>query len=107
MKPRYIVAAVVAVLAASVGGYAAYQGKYGKLAVAQEAVKAKLLDGDSAKFKNVREMMGGQVCGEVNAKNRYGAYVGFNCFSVRLATDRPYVTLCDQDLPSLSECIGK
>lgn len=38
----------------------------------QEAVKTKLKDAQSAEFKNMKGM-----CGEVNAKNGFGAYTGF------------------------------
>lgn len=41
----------------------------------QEAVKYMLKDGESARFRNV---VGN--CGEVNAKNSYGAYDGFSRF---------------------------
>lgn len=39
-------------------------------------VAAQLLDPSSAQFRNVHRY-GGTICGEVNGKNRYGAYVGF------------------------------
>ena len=38
----------------------------------QNIVRENLKDGDSAKFRNQYEM-----CGEVNAKNSFGAYTGF------------------------------
>lgn len=50
---------------------------------AKDAVGAKLLDGESARFRNVRlvpPFNGVIVCGEVNGKNRYGAYTGFASF---------------------------
>jgi hypothetical protein len=62
---------------------------------AEEAVRAQLKDGDSAKFRNlyVKTQFSGQyvgtkfvndvaTCGEVNAKNGYGAYTGFRRFYV-------------------------
>jgi len=46
-----------------------------------EAYIANLLnDPDSAKFRNIRVLHGGTVCGEVNGKNGYGAYAGFTKF---------------------------
>lgn len=39
---------------------------------AQNIVRGTLKDGDSAKFRNQWEL-----CGEVNAKNSFGAYTGF------------------------------
>lgn len=47
---------------------------------AKEAAAYGLKDPDSAKFRNVRlvDFNGGQiVCGEINGKNSYGAYVGY------------------------------
>ena len=49
-------------------------------ALAMEAVRGNLKDPASAQFRNVRlvEFSGGKVvCGEVNAKNAYGGYVGY------------------------------
>ncbi len=41
----------------------------------QQLVRNALKDGDSAKFRNQWEL-----CGEVNAKNSFGAYTGFQRF---------------------------
>ena len=49
---------------------------------AQRLVAAQMLDPDSANFRSVRTADDGAVCGLVNAKNRYGAYVGFTRFVV-------------------------
>jgi hypothetical protein len=45
----------------------------------QDKVSYDLIDPSSAQFRNVA-VVGGWVCGEVNAKNRFGAYVGFKPF---------------------------
>ncbi len=49
-----------------------------------DAVKSKLKDGDSAKFRNVYFIRGTKgipvSCGEVNSKNSFGAYSGFQRF---------------------------
>lgn len=49
----------------------------------EEAVKAEILaqlkDPNSAEFRNV-VVAGNIVCGEVNAKNGFGGYVGFKSF---------------------------
>jgi hypothetical protein len=53
------------------------------LAAAQGQVRNTLKDPDSAQFRNVRLLdfnPGRLVCGEVNAKNGFGAYVGFTPF---------------------------
>ncbi|MEQ1067090.1 hypothetical protein ABLB96_07100 [Acinetobacter sp. XH1741] len=44
----------------------------------EDAVRYYLKDGDSAKFRNVIKN-----CGEVNAKNSWGAYSGFSRFIVK------------------------
>jgi hypothetical protein len=57
-------------------------GKYefGQYGSATTAVKTQLFDSDSAKFRNLYISSSGVVCGEVNAKNRLGAYAGFRMF---------------------------
>lgn len=50
-----------------------------KLEEAQEATAQKLIDPSSAQFRDVR-WNDETVCGEVNAKNRMGGYVGFKQF---------------------------
>lgn len=98
---------VVGVLASSVH---ADSGNENMLTLkAQELVKERLKDPDSAKFKNLYPSTppGGGViiCGEVNAKNKYGGYGGFRRFfstgfSVRFKEDDPetfdgiYETVC-------------
>ncbi len=49
----------------------------------KDTVKAKLKDPESADFRNVRFFSGGGIpvaCGEVNAKNGFGGYNGFERF---------------------------
>jgi hypothetical protein len=66
---------------------------------AKVAVVKDFKDPSSAQFRNVREK-GGEVCGEVNAKNAMGGYVGFQRFWwVNYAPDRASIlsdtsTLC-------------
>ena len=58
-------------------------GQAEPISAAQEAVKKGLKDPDSAKFQNLRLTDYGNgkvVCGEVNAKNSYGGYVGHKRF---------------------------
>jgi len=69
---------------ASVSAYLANGGtEEGAIAKAQEAASYSLKDPDSAKFRNVR-IVGyfnwKLICGEINAKNSYGAYVGYSRF---------------------------
>jgi hypothetical protein len=43
-------------------------------------VRNSLKDPNSAEFKDVRWVAGKALCGQVNAKNSYGGYVGFKFF---------------------------
>ncbi len=61
----------------------AYADDSALLKRAKAAVKEQLNDADSAKFRNLKVRNGDKgkiVCGEVNAKNRFGGYVGFQHF---------------------------
>ena len=50
------------------------------------AMEGRLKDADSAKYRKVQATSSGQagslkvLCGQVNAKNSYGGYVGFRTF---------------------------
>ncbi len=63
------------------------------------AVIAQLSDPDSATFRNLREWVKGVphlgYCGEVNAKNRLGGYVGYRTFLVSENKDRKPEVLYD------------
>jgi hypothetical protein len=50
-----------------------------KIAELKEFVSSSLKDPKSSQFRNVR-LNSGVLCGEMNAKNGYGAYVGFKKF---------------------------
>ena len=45
-------------------------------------MEAYLFDPFTARFRGLRTGRGGALCGEVNAKNRMGAYVGFKDFVI-------------------------
>jgi hypothetical protein len=49
---------------------------------AQETIRERLVNPWSARFRGVRVMPSGAVCGEVNARNRSGGYGGFTPFAV-------------------------
>lgn len=65
---------------------AADDKRYQELALktdAQQAVRAMLKDPESANFKDVRISAGFDfkvVCGQVNSKNGFGAYTGYQYF---------------------------
>lgn len=65
-----------------------------KIREAQEAATKDLIDPFSAQFRNVRVARGG-VCGEVNAKNRMGAYVGFTRFVAIEGTNGEWLAQLD------------
>lgn len=64
---------------------------------AKKAVRFNLKDPDSAQFRNIRQPSTGVVCGEVNAKNAMGGYVGFQRFEWSLSTPEYVSILRDTD----------
>lgn len=63
--------------------YSAQHGDDRMVSASLDYIRQNMKDPDSTNFRNVfiREFAGGRVvCGEVNAKNSYGAYVGFRKF---------------------------
>lgn len=74
--------ATIAIVAIVVG-FAGWYG-FGRTALAkhrgQQAAANELINPSSAQFRNVRLGALDSVCGEINGKNRLGAYVGFRSF---------------------------
>lgn len=66
-------------------GSEAYQ-----VAQAKRRVAELLIDPASAEFRNV-SVRGEYVCGELNGRNRMGAFVGFSRFVVRLDGNEPLI----------------
>lgn len=66
-------------------GSKAYQ-----VAQAKRRVAELLLDPASAEFRNV-SVRGEYLCGELNGRNRMGAFVGFSRFVVRLDGNEPLI----------------
>ena len=65
----------------------------------QNLVKANLFDPGSAQFQNIRlNPDGTALCGQVNAKNRMGGYVGFRQF---LVTQEKGVEMPNADDPDI------
>lgn len=50
------------------------------LALVKTAMESYLFDPVTAQYSYVKRGRGGAVCGRFNAKNRYGAYIGFRDF---------------------------
>lgn len=74
---------VVNAYAAEMGAYASRFGHEQATEKGMESVKRQLKDPESARFQNIQltDHNGGLVlCGEINAKNSYGGYVGFKRF---------------------------
>lgn len=77
--------AALLLLLAPVLSAVAAPNRAGPNAVKKEALAAladKLTDPDSARFKGAFVDKSGAVCGEFNAKNKVGGYVGFRRFLV-------------------------
>lgn len=64
------------------------------ISLAQNEVASSMKDPDSAKFRYVRYIASGEsedgtvsgfVCGNINAKNSYGAYAGYSPFIVKIS----------------------
>jgi hypothetical protein len=48
--------------------------------LAKKAIERDLLDPASVQYRDVKEFSEGVVCGEINAKNGLGGYVGYKTF---------------------------
>jgi hypothetical protein len=76
--------ALLALVAYSSAAYAESRpATKAQIELVREAMQERLKDADSAKFRNVRFGSGdnkGTICGDVNAKNSFGAYGGFVSF---------------------------
>jgi hypothetical protein len=90
---KHLIIGATALLALAGGGYAARTVQQQTVASNREAeavakVIDRLKDPESARIRNVRSSLhslsSGEryVCGEVNAKNAHGGYVGFRNFVV-------------------------
>ncbi len=66
---------------------------------AQAIIKANVLDPGSVQFRGLKTVKG-NVCGEYNAKNSFGGYVGFKFFAYKPAVGRVYAAN-----PSLDQSI--
>jgi hypothetical protein len=95
MSRLQLLAAAAVFAAASVSAFADVDLPPEAQAQLKEKAAHDLIDPDSAQFRNVRFV--GTVdkptmCGEINAKNRFGGYVGFRAFMYadsQMVTDEP------------------
>lgn len=51
-------------------------------ALAEQSIKDKLKDPNSAEFRNFKLSSKGHPCGEVNSKNGFGGYTGFKRYMI-------------------------
>lgn len=82
---------IPALICLSIWGYVSGHLPYSPKWTAKNAVLQNLNDPDSASFRNLTETRKDgvkRVCGEVNAKNRMGAFVGFSRFVYSYATEQ-------------------
>jgi K+-transporting ATPase A subunit len=71
------------------------------------AMEDRLKDADSANIKDVRIAKDGTTCGQVNAKNSYGAYGGFEPFiAMKLEPNSFYVLGVGGEAGTLCESKG-
>lgn len=73
------------------------------IAASQITIKGRLKDPGSAEFRNVHFYSGGKTvvaCGEVNAKNSFGGYSGYERFVAAGPTELIFL---ESDLPSPAE----
>lgn len=73
-------------------------------AEAKRLVTDGLKDPSSAMFREIRELSGDQVCGQVNAKNSFGGYVGYRWFWIK-GMDRENPTVMVDSDSTLAELI--
>lgn len=69
---------------------------------ARRVIEPTLLDPASAQFRGVNLYDGRFLCGEVNAKNRVGGYVGFRKFLVTFDPDQVEMEEEVSEIPALS-----
>lgn len=84
-----VVAMAVALLATA--AHAAQVPDAKAITAAQNEIRDRMKDPAATQFRNVRVVRdsqgGANVCGEVNAKNSYGAYTGFAGFVSMVGSD--------------------
>lgn len=97
---------LLAVLAANCGGNLPPEERV-FLESVRDKLDGTLFDYPTARFRDVRIVKsGGIICGEVNTKNRMGAYAGWKRFVAIDATDagQPYVHVAEQSEETPGGC---
>jgi hypothetical protein len=91
---RIVVAALAALVLSGVHAQTAKRAVTPKeLAAIKDSLQSTLKDADSVKFKDVEVTLDGKgsVCGLLNAKNSYGAYIGYAYFFGMVFTEHQKV----------------
>lgn len=95
-----VLLAVVALAAMAGCGETARQKKHNEAtaltSMGEKYVKEKIRDPASAQFRNQFIGKGGAPCGEVNAKDAFGAYLGYQRY-ISVARE---LTMLAQDMPA-------
>lgn len=82
MKKEAQIWIVVGLVAGLALAWPKYQ-EWSEYQAAEKLVADTLKDPSSAQFRNLKkDKLTGSICGEVNAKNSYGAYTGFKVFQI-------------------------
>lgn len=97
--PRFNVCAIATVIALLFAGPCAGQSapKPPALRIIKAAIAENLKDPESARFRNIERVdrpdgsIDGMYCGEVNAKNSYGGYIGYLPFMIAILGGQPFV----------------
>lgn len=102
MKKLLVVVAVCLAFIAVLAGWRGYL-----VQTLRAPVLAQLNDPDSAQFRNLKYVgnwtaKGGLLCGQVNAKNAMGGYVGYSWFEASLKS----VSIEDAEVKSLFDKSG-
>jgi hypothetical protein len=74
---RVAIGLFVAIGLVATGVYFSKHQEWVEIPAARASLVGKLRDPASAQFRNERITQGGTLCGEVNAKNGMGGYIGF------------------------------
>ena len=98
---------IVGVLAVALGAILLNKpGDSATVKKAKETILSSLRDPSSAEFRNIIEAPEDFVCGEVNAKNAFGAYIGFAAFTYDGFTEKTCFDCAELDQSVCTNKVG-
>lgn len=98
---------IVGVLAVALGAILLNKpGDSATVKKAKETILSSLRDPSSAEFRNIIEAPEDFVCGEVNAKNAFGAYIGFATFTYDGFTEKTCFDCAELDQSVCTNKVG-